>query len=147
LVNFFVVLWFFLLFVFILCLVCPMLLMSLGCPFLFAQCCWCLWVVHSCLPNVADVSGLSVLVCSMLLMSLGCPFLFAQCCWCLWVVHSWLPLRFFLTLTYYCWEFVKEEKYPVLSTNICSVYWLSVSVDHWALIFVQYTDWVFLLII
>ena len=98
-----------------LCGVCPMLPVSLGCPFLVtpcaacAQCCQCLWVVHSWLPplwrvpNVASVSGLSILgyplcgVCRMLPVSLGCPFLVtpcvacAQCCQCLWVVHSWLP--------------------------------------------------------
>jgi hypothetical protein len=51
------------------CVCCPMLPMSLDCPFLMApfvssaQCCLCLWIVHSwfpllCLvPNVACVSG------------------------------------------------------------------------------------------
>jgi hypothetical protein len=54
-------------------------------------------------PNVASVSGLSILgyplccVYPMLPVSLCCPFLVTpcvactQCCQCLWVVHSWLP--------------------------------------------------------
>ena len=80
---------FFVLFVFLLCLVHPILSVSLCCP--------CLWVVHSslsCSPNVVRVSGLSILRClihPMLSVSLGCPFfavLFIQCCPCLWVVHS-----------------------------------------------------------
>ena len=93
-----------------------MLPMSLDCPFLIAphvsraQCCLCLWIVHSWLPlmclvpNVACVSGLSILDCPfcvwcpMLPMSLDIPFLItpsvssAQCCLCFWIVHSWLPL-------------------------------------------------------
>ena len=80
-------------FVFVLCLVHPMLPVSLDCPFLiipsvfsnvylfcvlYTQCCQCLWIVHSwlplrfsltficpvsCVPNVASVSGLSILDC------------------------------------------------------------------------------------
>jgi hypothetical protein len=102
----------------------------------------CLWIVHSCvvlfcfvwlhpvscIPNVAIVSGLSILVLycfvlfdfilclvfPMLPLSLNCPFLccivlfcltsscvlYSQCCHCLWIVHSWLPLRFALTFIY-----------------------------------------------
>jgi hypothetical protein len=56
-----------------LCCVCPILPVSLGCPFLVtpcvacAQCCQCLWVVHSWLPpvwrvtNGASFSGVSIL--------------------------------------------------------------------------------------
>jgi hypothetical protein len=39
------------------------------------QCCQCLWIVHSWLPDVASVSGLSILDCPMLPVSLDCPFL------------------------------------------------------------------------
>jgi cbb3-type cytochrome oxidase subunit 3 len=72
------------LFVFVLCLVCPMLLMSLDCLssscVLCVQCCQCLWIVClrlvSCVSNTADVSGLLVfvlcLMCPMLPMSLDC---------------------------------------------------------------------------
>ena len=107
---------------FVLCLVCPVLPVSLGCSFLIApsscvlcvQCCQCLWVVHSWLhlrpvSSVASVSGLFILDCTFVLclacpvlpVSLGCSFLIAssscvlcvQCCQCLWVVHSWLHIR------------------------------------------------------
>ena len=75
------------LFVFVMCLVYPMLPMSLGCLssscVLYTQCCQCLQVVclrHvSCVPTVANVSRLFVfvlcLVYPMFPMSLGCPFL------------------------------------------------------------------------
>ena len=99
-----------------------------------AQCCQCLWIAPSvfclcpmtCVPNVANVSGLPLLysvfalwlVCPMLSMSLDCPFcilclpydlcaqccqfsldcpfcilclpydLRAQCCQCLWIAPS-----------------------------------------------------------
>ena len=57
------------LFVFVLCLMCPMLPVSLNCLssscVLCAQCCQCLWIVClrpvSCVPNVASLSGLSIL--------------------------------------------------------------------------------------
>jgi hypothetical protein len=64
--------------VFILCLVYPMLPVSLDC-------------LHSvsCVPNVASVSGLS-----------SSTVLCTQCCQCLWIVHSWLPLQFSLALNY-----------------------------------------------
>jgi hypothetical protein len=107
-------------FVFFLWLACPMLPMSLDCPFcilslsydLCAQCCQCLWIAPSvfcvcpmtCVPNVANVSGLPLLysvfalwlVCPMLSMSLDCPFcilclpydLRAQCCQCPWIAPS-----------------------------------------------------------
>ena len=56
------------LFVFVLCLVCRGLPMSLDCPFLFAprfslRLFVCLRPV-SCVPMVANVSGLSILGCS-----------------------------------------------------------------------------------
>jgi hypothetical protein len=70
--------------------VLSILCVSLGCPFVIAQSCQCFWVVHSWLPNVASVSGLSIRDCPMLPVSLGCPFVISQCCQCLWVVHSWL---------------------------------------------------------
>jgi hypothetical protein len=77
-----------------------------------AQCCQCLWIAPSvfclcpmtCVPNVANVSGLPLLysvfalwlVCPMLPMSLDCPFcilclpydLRAQCCQCPWIAPS-----------------------------------------------------------
>jgi len=40
------------------------------------------------LPNVASVSGLSILYSPMWLVSLDCPFFIAQCGQCLWIVHS-----------------------------------------------------------
>jgi hypothetical protein len=64
------------LFVFVPCLVYPMLRVFLDCPFL------------SCVPNVTSVSGLSILV------------LCTQCYQCFWIVHSWLALRFTLTFIY-----------------------------------------------
>ena len=55
---------FFVLFVFVLCLVCPMLSVSLDCLYL------------SCVSNVASVFGLFVFVlCPMLPVSLDCSFL------------------------------------------------------------------------
>ena len=90
------------LFVFVLCLMCPMLRVSLDCLFsscvLCAQCCLCLWIVCflpvSYVPNVVCVSGLFVfvlcLMCPMLSVSLDCLssscVLCAQCCLCLWIV-------------------------------------------------------------
>ena len=83
--------------VLLLCLVYPILAVSLGCTFCIApsvlctQCCQCLWVVYSvlprrsCVPNVASVSGLYILYCPSVLCT--------QCCQCLWVVHSVLPRR------------------------------------------------------
>ena len=99
------------LFIFVLCLECPMLSGSLYCPFLLsgslycpfliAQCCQGLCTVHSWLPNVVRVSVLFILDCPMLSGSLYCPFLLsgslycpfliAQCCQGLCTVHSWLP--------------------------------------------------------
>ena len=104
-------------FVFVLCLVCPMLSVSLdglssSCV-LCAQCCQCLWMVSlrpvSCVPNVVCVSGwlafVLCLVCPMLSVSLdglsSSCILCTQCCQCLWmIVHSGLPLRFSLTFAY-----------------------------------------------
>jgi hypothetical protein len=43
-------LWFCFLFVFVLCLVRPVLLVSLDCPFLVARCYRFLWIVRSWLP-------------------------------------------------------------------------------------------------
>jgi hypothetical protein len=63
----------FVLFVFVLCLVCPMLPVSLDCPFLIAPSIFsnvylfvCLFVclrAVSCVPNVPSVCGLSILDC------------------------------------------------------------------------------------
>ena len=90
------------LFIFVLCLVCPMLPMSLDCfsssCVLSVQCCRCLWIVClrpvSCVSNAADVSGLFVfvlyLVCPMLPISLDCLssscVLCVQCFSCLWII-------------------------------------------------------------
>ena len=107
----------FVLFVFVFCLVCPMLSVSLdglssSCV-LCAQCCQCLWMVClrpvSCVPNVVCVSGwlafVLCLVCPMLSVSLdglsSSCILCTQCCQCLWmIVHSGLTLRFSLTFAY-----------------------------------------------
>ena len=62
------------------CVLCPILPVSLGCPFFF------LFVFVLCLvPNIACVSGLSILffIC---LRPVSC----AQYCLCLWVVHFFL---------------------------------------------------------
>jgi hypothetical protein len=91
------------LFVFVLCLMCPMLRVSLDCLFsscvLCAQCYLCLWIVCfrpvSYVPNVTCVSGLFVfvlcLMCPMLPVSLDCLFsscvLCAHCYLRLWIVH------------------------------------------------------------
>ena len=76
------------LFIFVLCLECPMLSGSLYCPLLIAQCCQGLCIAHSWVPNVVRVSVLSILVvrvsvlsildCPMLSGSLYCPFLIAH---------------------------------------------------------------------
>jgi hypothetical protein len=42
---------------------------------LLAHCIQCLWIVHSCLPIVSGVSGLSILACPLYPVSLDCPFL------------------------------------------------------------------------
>ena len=60
------------------CVLCPLLPVSLGCPF------FVLFVFVLCLvPNIACVSGLSIL-CFICLR----PVLCTQYCLCLWVVHS-----------------------------------------------------------
>jgi hypothetical protein len=89
------------LFVFLLCLVCPMLPVSLDCLYLIAPCFVCLRPV-SCVPNVASVSGLSILDCPLFCLSSSCV-LCVQCCQCLWIVYTWLPLVllvFVLSLVY-----------------------------------------------
>ena len=63
------------LFAFVLCLVCPILPMSLDCSFLIA-------------PSVFSNVYLFCLSSSCVLC--------AQYCQCLWNVHSWLPLQFSL---------------------------------------------------
>jgi hypothetical protein len=72
-------------------LVCPMFPMSLDCPFL---------ITPTCVPNVSDVSGLSIL---------DYPYLCAQC---LWIVHSWLPLHV-------CPMFPMSLDCPFLITPTC----------------------------
>ena len=99
------------LFIFVLCLECPMLPVSLDCLssscVLNAQCCQCVWIVYlrpvSWMPNVASVFGLFIFVlcleCPMLPVSLDCLSsscaLNAQCCQCLWIVYlrpvPWIP--------------------------------------------------------
>jgi hypothetical protein len=59
------------LFVFVLCLVFPMLPVSLDCPFLIAPGFVCLPPV-SCVPNVASFSGLSILDCPLFCLSSSC---------------------------------------------------------------------------
>jgi hypothetical protein len=65
-----VALCFFVLFVFVLYLVCPMLPVSLHCPFLIA-------------PSVFSNVYLSYVLCT-------------QCWQCFWIVHCWLPIQFSL---------------------------------------------------
>ena len=52
----------------------------------------------SCVPRVANVSGLSILVCSSVFSTFICLssscVLCADGCPCLWIVHSWLLLGF-----------------------------------------------------
>ena len=82
--------------VFVLCLVYPMLPVSLDCPFLVA-----LWLSLTSIcsvfyvPNVASVSGLSILDCPLVISNeyLFCV-LCTQYCQCLWIVHSWLPFGY-----------------------------------------------------
>ena len=78
---------------FVLCLVCPMLPVSLNCSFLIApsvylfclssswvlcaQCYQFLSIVHSWLPLQFSLTFVLCLVCSMLSVSLDCPFLVA----------------------------------------------------------------------
>ena len=91
------------LFVFVLCLVCRGLPMSLDCPFLFAS---------SVFSNVYLFVFVLCLMYRGLPMSLDCPFLVAprfsltficlssscflcaEGCQCLWIVHSCFPLGF-----------------------------------------------------
>jgi hypothetical protein len=89
-----IILVFCVLFVFVLCFVCPMLPVSLDCPFLIAPCFICLCPV-SCVSKVASVSGLSILDGPLFYLSLSCV-LCTQCCQCLWIVHSWWPLVLFV---------------------------------------------------
>ena len=87
------------LFVFVLCLVCPMLPVSLD----------CLRPV-SCVPNVASVSGLS-----------SSCVLCAQYCQCLWIVFVLCPVCPMLPVSLDCLR-------PVSSVpNIASVFRLSLS--------------------
>jgi hypothetical protein len=95
--------------VFVLCLVYPMLPVSLDClssPYvLCTKCCQFLWIVclrlMSCVPNVASFSGLFVfalcLVYPMLPVSLdwlSSPYvLFTQCCQFLWIVFGTQDIR------------------------------------------------------
>ena len=76
----------FVLFVFVLCLVYPMLPVSLDCSFLIAPCFVCLRPV-SCVPNVASFSGLFFLDCPLFCLSSSCV-LCTQCCQFLWIVLS-----------------------------------------------------------
>ena len=85
---------------FVLCLVYPVLPLSLHCPFLirpsvfsdtYLSCVLCTQSYH-CLPIV---HSWLVLRFSLTLI---CPVLCTQCYNCLWIVHSWLVLRFSLTL-------------------------------------------------
>ena len=61
--------------VFVLCLVFPLLSVSLDC---LSNCCQCLWIVY---PIVVSVSGLSL---PLLSVSLDC---LSHCCQCLWIVY------------------------------------------------------------
>ena len=69
-----------------LCILCPVLPMSIDCPVLFVI---ALYLVSS----VANVYGLSSLVCDR---SVSC----AWCCLYLWIVQSWLPYWFSVTFMY-----------------------------------------------
>jgi hypothetical protein len=65
-----------------LCLLCPVLPVSMNCPVLFV-------IVLCLVSSVANVYELSSLVCDR---SVSC----AQCCQCLWIVQSRLPYWFSL---------------------------------------------------
>ena len=80
----------FVLVVLVMCFVYPMLPISLDC-----FCFLCLRLV-SCVPNVANFSGLFLFS-----LSSSC-LLCTQCCQFLWIVQSGLPLRYSLTFRNKC---------------------------------------------
>jgi hypothetical protein len=96
------------LFVFVLCLVYPMLPVSLDRLYLIAPCFVCIRPV-SCVPNVASVSRSSILDCPMFCLSSSCV-LCTQCCQCLYIVYTWLPLVLFV--------FVLSLVYPMLPVSL-----------------------------
>ena len=62
------------------------------CPVSCAQCCTCLWIVHSSLSfrfALKFIYYIQFVLCC------------AQCCMCLWIVHSSLSFRFALKFIYY----------------------------------------------
>ena len=156
---------------FVLCLVYPVLPVSLDCPYFIASLVFSnVYLLPrvcpmSCVPSVASVSGMSVPNCRLGFLwrlfttySLSCV-LYAQCCQCLWIVHSWLllrvslmfiycleivqfrvcpvsldctflitlPLRFSLTFIHYL-ECVLCLVYPVLSVSLDCPFWIAASV-------------------
>ena len=86
---------FFVLFVFVFCLVSLTLSVTLYCPFLLCPLhCQLLCIVHSCFdPYIVSYSVLSILVVSLILsVTLYCPFLLCPLyCQLLCIVHSCLP--------------------------------------------------------
>jgi hypothetical protein len=155
----------------VLCLVYPVLPVSLDCPYLIASSVFSnVYLLPrvcpmSCVPSVASVSGMSVPNCRpgflwrlFTTYCLSCV-LYAQCCQCLWIVHSWLllrvslmfiysleivqfrvcpvsldctflitlPLRFSPTFIYYL-EFVLCLVYPVLPVSLDCPYLIASSV-------------------
>ena len=148
-----------------------MLYVSLDCPFFIvlsvcskvyllptvclvscAQCCTCLWIVHSslsfrfALKFIYYIQFVLCLLCPMLDVSLDCPFFIvlsvcskvyllptvcpvscAQCCTCLWIVHSSLSFRFALKFIYYI-QFVLCLVCPMLYVSLDCPFFIVLSV-------------------
>ena len=87
-------------FIFDLCLVYPVLPVSLDCPFLIAPSVFSNVYFRpvSCVPGVASFSGLSILDCPFCILYrlFSSCVLCTRCCQFLWIVHSWLPSRYSL---------------------------------------------------
>jgi hypothetical protein len=124
----FCVVFFVVLCVFVLCLVYPMLLVSMDCPFLIAPsvfsnvylfCGLCtqwyqfLWIVHSLLVLRFSLMCIYYLVCLVPCCS--------QCYHCLWIVYSWLPLRISLTCIYYL-QYVLCLVFPILPLSLDCIF-------------------------
>ena len=117
---YFAVLCYFVLFVIVLCLVCPVLFIIVLCIvcrvlFVIVLCLVCpvLFVIALCL--VCPVLFVIVCVLCVLCCLSSLCVLCAVCCQCIWIVHSWLSDRFSYTLIYYAYILysMKEWRSPV----------------------------------
>ena len=130
-------------FAFFLWLACPMLPMSLDCPFcilslsydLCAQCCQCLWIAPSvfcvcpmtCVPNVVNVSRLPLLysvfalwlVCPMLSIFSRLPLLYSV--FALWLACPMLPMSLDCPFCILCLPYD-------LRARCCQCLWIAPSV-------------------